>query len=352
MKYLILGGTGAMGVHLVNTLSLQHSVYVTTRKQQPPKQNTTYLIGNAKDKFFIEGVLSLHHWDAIIDFMIYTVPQFKERVSIFLNSTDHYIFLSSSRVYSNTDTPITENTPRLLDISKDDRFLKTDEYSLVKARQEDILSSSPKKNWTIIRPYITYDTNRLQLGVFEKEAWLYRALDKRTIVFSSEIAQKLTTMTSGKDVAKGIEAIVNNKKVTLGKIYNITESQSYSWDELLTIYLDVLEEHLGSRPNVVYEDLSNLLKYHTGKYQLYYDRLYNRTFNSSNLNNLINIDEFTNAKMGLANSLKRFLEKPSFKNINEKAEAVKDKLVGEHSNLANFKGIRKKLRYILYRYVF
>ena len=65
---------------------------------------------------------------------------------------------------------------RLLDVSHDSIYLKTDEYALAKARQEDILRKSGKNNWTIIRPYITYSESRLQLGVLEKEAWLYRAL--------------------------------------------------------------------------------------------------------------------------------------------------------------------------------
>ena len=61
---------------------------------------------------------------------------------------------------------ITEESERLLDTSIDQDFLSTDEYSLTKARQEDILQSSKQKNWTIIRPYITYGTSRLQLGTW------------------------------------------------------------------------------------------------------------------------------------------------------------------------------------------
>ena len=40
-----------------------------------------------------------------------------------------------------------------------------------------------------------------QLGVLEKELWLYRALNGRTIVFSKDIAEKSTTLTYGYDVA-------------------------------------------------------------------------------------------------------------------------------------------------------
>ena len=146
--------------------------------------------------------------------------------------------------------PITEETPRLLDVSTDEAYLKTDEYGLAKARQEDLLRDSGRKNWTVIRPSITFSEGRLQLGVLEKEAWLYRALHGRSIVFSEDIANKVTTMTYGWDVAKGIESIVSNPKA-LGEIFHITSKESFKWHEILTLYLNVLEQNLGKRPQVV-----------------------------------------------------------------------------------------------------
>ena len=41
--------------------------------------------------------------------------------------------------------------------------------ALQKAREENLLLKSDSRNWTIIRPYITYYDERLQLGVFEKK---------------------------------------------------------------------------------------------------------------------------------------------------------------------------------------
>ena len=162
--------------------------------------------------------------------MVYTTAGFKERVNYLLDATTQYVFLSSARVYADSEQPITETSPRLLDISQDEEFLSTDEYSLSKARQEDILRNSGRNNWTIIRPYITYSENRLQLGVLEKEEWLYRAIHGRTIVFSIDINTKLTTLTYGLDVAKGITAIIG-KPNTLGGIFHITLEESITWSE-------------------------------------------------------------------------------------------------------------------------
>ena len=68
MNILILGGTGAMGVHLVNILSENsaNSVFVTTRKNRTSsKENVSYITGDAHDQAFIDGLLAKENWDAI-----------------------------------------------------------------------------------------------------------------------------------------------------------------------------------------------------------------------------------------------------------------------------------------------
>lgn len=180
LKILLLGGTGAMGVHLSKILNNQgEDVYVTTRRERKG-MGITYIQGNAHENAFLSDILQKYHFDVLIDFMIYNTSEFADRVDLLLSSVGQYIFLSSSRVYADSQTPITENSPRLLDVYKEEEYLKTDKYALSKARQEDILHRSGKNNWTVIRPYITYSEIRLQLGVLEKELWLYRALNGRT----------------------------------------------------------------------------------------------------------------------------------------------------------------------------
>jgi len=170
MKILILGGTGAMGMSLVPVLAAKDcKVYVTSRGKH---ENTAesggvgsayYLQGDTHDDNFLWEILSAHY-DAIVDFMVYTVKEFSRRVKLLLKSCEQYVFLSSSRVYAALNKPLTENSPRLLDVCEDEGYLATSEYALIKAREEDILRNSGKSNWTIIRPYITYNSNRLQLG--------------------------------------------------------------------------------------------------------------------------------------------------------------------------------------------
>lgn len=350
MKVLILGGTGAMGSHLVKLLSESgFEIAVTSRKPRDSSKNVRYIQGNAQDIDFLQPLLK-EKWDVIIDFMVYSTAIFKERVELLLDATSQYVFLSSARVYADSEGPITEKSSRLLDVSHDEAFLSTDEYSLTKARQEDVLRNSGRLNWTIIRPYITYAENRLQLGVLEKEEWLYRALKGRTIVFSEEINSKFTTLTYGFDVAKAMIFVIGNNEA-LGEAFHITSNKSNTWNFISNIYIDVLEKHLGYKPQVLLLNLETYNKIESHKeYQIKYDRLFNRQFDNSKIANYFD-DSFTSLDSGLRSSLKAFLSNPKFNNINWKSEALKDKQSKEHASLKEISSFKQKVKYLLYRHI-
>lgn len=350
MQILILGGTGAMGVHLVKILAERgDQITVTSRQKREPEHNITYLQGNAHNTDFLNELLT-KKWDAIVDFMVYNTAEFKTRIDKLLAATKQYVYLSSARVYADSDSPITEESPRLLDVCKDKEYCATDEYALTKARQENVLKETGKTNWTIIRPYITYSENRLQLGVLEKEEWLYRALHGRTIVFSKDINDRLTTLTYGFDVAKGIAAVVG-KKNTLGEVFHITAPKAIYWNKVLNLYLKTLKSILGYQPNVFLTDIKKFTEIHPAKYQIEYDRLFNRQFETTKVAKLLDVNDFKEIENGLTACLKEFLINPKFKNINWKNEARKDKQTKERTPLSEIQGIKPKIKYIIYRYI-
>lgn len=242
MKALVLGGTGAMGMHLVRLLADGgHDVCVTTRQARKDDGRIRYARGDAHDSSFLSELLA-QRCDCIVDFMAYGTQEFERRVRRLLDSCAQYVFLSSSRVYACSQTPLTEESPRLLDASDDAEYLATDEYALAKARQENLLAASGKRNFTIIRPYITYAENRLQLGTLEKETWLFRALSGRTVVLSREMLERKTTLTYGLDVARGIYAVMGNEQA-LGEVFHITQREARTWREVWDIYKPVIESY-------------------------------------------------------------------------------------------------------------
>ena len=347
MKVLVLGGTGAIGTHVVRQLADDgHSVVVTSRSDRRGENNISYRQGNARDIDFVKGLLQ-ERWDAIVDFMVYTTEEFEERAELILSSTKQYLFLSSARVFANSETPITEKSNRLLDVSDDAEFLSTNEYSLDKARQENILQNSGT-NWTIIRPYITYDAYRLQLGVLEKEDWLYRAMKGRSIVVSKEVLSHLTTLTYGNDVAEGIVALVG-KEGAFSKSFNITTNRCVLWRDVLEKYTAVMGRVLGRPIKVVETDCDLGIRYGS-KYQLIYDRFYDRRFDNASIVEYMPNKQFVEWEKGLEDSLVAFVKAPNFRTINWTIEARRDRVANEFTPLREICGIKNKLKYLICRF--
>lgn len=350
-KILILGGTGAMGVSLTSILENNgYEVYVTSRSDRKSEGNIHYIKGNAHDSDFISLILR-NKYEAIVDFMKYDISELTyERINLLLSSTEHYIFLSSARVYGNSNNPITEKTSRLLECVNDSEYLKTNEYALLKAREEDILKSFSKKNWTIIRPYITYNIERLQLGVLEKENWLYRVLHGRSILFFKDISEHFTTMTYGYDLAFILSRLICNPQ-TFGETYHITTYESIKWKEILEIYKEVLRKKLGVEPHIEWIEKAEQIK-SLNKYQIKYCRLFDRKFDNSKVMKVLGEEyKFIPVKEGLKRCLEQFIdEKRNFKNISWYLEAKFDKLTNESTPLSEIPGIRNKITYILNRF--
>lgn len=349
MKVLILGGTGAMGVHLVHLLAEKGcETFVTSRQHKAPEGTVRYLQGDAKDQTFLDPILR-QKWDAIVDFMVYSTSEFAERVQTLVAATSQYVFLSSSRVYAGSQTPLIENSPRLLEATTDAEFLATDEYGLSKARQETTLRDSGRTNWTVIRPYITYSETRLQLGPLEKEEWLYRAMKGRTVVFSRDIHERLTTMTYGFDVARGILAIIGQEKA-LGEAFHITGGEARRWKEVFALYAEVLEKHLGKAPKLRLLELEGFLDVKPSKYQVIYDRFYDRTFDNAKITEFVDVSTFAKLDASLRSCLAEFLRHPRFGQIQWGSEARMDRAAGERTSLSEIPGLKNKLKYLRARY--
>ena len=338
-----------MGAHLTSILSVWGGVniVVTSRKERESEKNIKYIRGNAHDLTFLQQVLKTKDWDAIIDFMSYKTDEFRQRYELLLNSTNQYIFLSSARVYADSREPLTEDSPRLLDVCDDQDYLATDEYALTKARQEDLLIKSGKVNWTIVRPYITFSESRLQLSAAEKEYWLWGALAGKSILYSRDLAAKYTTLTYGYDVARGIASLIS-KGEAMGQAFNITTSESHLWSEVLENYLDVLEQKIGRRPQVKMVDTWNPLM-SGGVDQIKKDRLYNRRFDNTRISKFIDTGTFKQTLPAMAECLAIFIEKQDFKEISWSNEARKDRLLGERTSIRKIKGLKQKIKYLLIR---
>ena len=277
-KALVLGGTGAMGVYLVPELaSLGYEVRVVSMDDAVSDHpRISYVKANAHDNEYLKELLK-GEFDVIVDFMIYSTEAFKNRYDLLLQNTAHYIFLSSYRVYDGT-FPVTENTPRLLDASKDKDFLATEDYSLYKARQEDILQSSKYDNWTIVRPTITYSKRRFQLVTLEAPVVVARALKGLPVVIPREALAVQATMSWAGDVAKMFARLLLNP-AAYRECFTLATAEHRTWGEIAEYYKEIIGLDYVAAAT---EDYLKILGSSAGaRYQLAYDRLFQRIVDNS-----------------------------------------------------------------------
>lgn len=351
-KVLVFGATGAMGLPLVKILSKNPDwqVFGTSRNKREI-ENINWLQGNAHDLSWIKTLLDNNSFDAIVDFFNYSTNCFNERYEYLLSHTNHYIFTSSARVYAINDGEIDEKSNRILDICTDEDYLLNDSYDLAKARQEDLLNRSKYNNFTIIRPSLTYNNNRLQFTIFEKDEWLHRILDGNSMVFPCEIEKIRTTMSYGNDVAYAISKLLLSNKA-VGETFNICGGGSLSWGEVLGVYISSIEKEMQKKIKVkkilnVEETSKKLNRY----YQYRYARGVDRIFTNKKIESVIGPIKWTTIEEGLSRCIHEFFLNGA--NINTPpfpVVAYLDRLTNEHTPLSRFNSFKQKTGFVLSRF--
>lgn len=355
MKILLLGGTGAIGSHLAQKLFAQGAdVFVTTRSQHNANNNINYILGNAKDIKFLKDVMNIY-WDAVVDFMNYSIQELNERIDILLSNTGNYCFISSSRIYANClNHPISEVSPLLLYTENDKQYLASNEYGLSKAKEEELFKQSNKNNWTIFRPYIIYSENRFQLGSLEKEDWLQRVIEGKKIVIQKSLCNIYTTLTYAPDAAEIMASIILSTN-TQTQVYNIVGDNTckMTWGEIANIYKELLENKLEREIEIEYltDEQFKRLRRGINYYQVSYDRAFNRIFDNSKIQSFKSEKPYIDIYSGLDDALSVFLKSPKFIFINQAQEALIDRFTGEYSKIVDIKGLKNKLVYLYYRII-
>ena len=283
-KVLVLGATGAMGRYLVPELvKLNYAVTGVGLDETAPWsfENVTYIKGDAFDKEFLRDLLS-NGYDGVINFMNYASRKFSDYYEMFLDNTDHYIFLSSCRVYDDKEIPVKETSPRLLDSSDDEILKASNDYCIHKAKDENLLLESKYDNWTVVRPATTFSTMRLQLVTLEFADSVGRALAGKKVVLPIQAKDKPATLCWGGDVAKMI-ALTLFRDEAKREFYNVCSAESRTWEEIAEYYHNLVGLE------AVWVDKEDYLKILSPemalgtRWQLEYARLFRRITDNSKI---------------------------------------------------------------------
>ncbi len=288
-KVLILGATGAMATYLVPLL-LEKGMYITgvsldsVRSEHP---HLRYIQANAEDKALLRSILA-EGYDAIVDFMVYKRKEiFEEYYKLYLENTSHYIFLSTYRVYAG-ECPITEESLRLLEAKKPADFVSFEEYSIYKAEQEDVLRNSQYRNFTIVRPAITYSKCRFQLTTLEANVLVYRMLKGKTVILPEGAMDCEATMSWAGDAAKMLGAILFNPE-TFGETYTVSTAEHHTWREIAEMYVRIGGLKYITVKNEDFVRLVGGSVY--AKQQLEYDRCFNRIVDNTKILRLCGLSQ-------------------------------------------------------------
>lgn len=350
-KILLLGGTGAIGKSLAILFTKYHDVdlYITSRKKRDSSSSVHYLIGDAHNVDFLNHIFAtIKDIDCVIDFMVWDTDLFMKTYTILLDNSRRYIYISSARVYANSEKIISEESEKLFDIKKERYFICKDTYAVPKSQQENILMNSNYDNFTIIRPYITYGENRIPLGDLEKEIWIYRILKGRTLVISEDVIYRYTSLTNCVDCARSIENLIDSPDAKRS-IVTISTSECMKWDNVLSIYKTVFERnHIRVNCKIIPKSIKSL----NYDYQTIYDRVFDRRFNTEKLNKYIKVDSFVCMSDGLTKALDAFLYNPQFNNelIDWKLQAQMDKICHERADKSEFTSFSEYFKYLIYRF--
>lgn len=311
----MLGGTGAIGQSILSVIggNLDYSISITSRTDRKSEFcNVRYICGNANDFSFINQFED-NSFDVLIDFMNYRNENLIRNIRKLLSIASQYMFLSSARVYDNSQHNIDENCTLLLNTTDDAEFKSSGTYAVKKVYQEDLVKKLGGDKVTIIRPYKTYSSDRLQLGEYEIKHWLLRLLNEKPIVINEKMLPKYTSLTDGMDVAKGIVSLINRKEA-FGETFQIVTDESMTWNDILILYVEELRK-VGVEPKVyVSDDTDPIDKLFENGYQMPYDILFDRKFNSRKIAGIADII-YQKMDIGLRKSISEYIkcfEKQSF----------------------------------------
>ncbi len=283
-RVLVLGATGAMGKYLVPLLAARgyrvDAVALDAAPEEVP--GVRAIRADAKNRDVLRELLS-SNYDGVVDFLIYNTGELAGYLPWLPTRTGHYIYLSTYRIYDNREHPIRESSPRLLDASEDILLRNSDDYSIFKARGENVLANRSPKNWTIVRPAITYSLLRYQLVTLEAPDTVGRAFAGKRVVLPQQAREIQATMSWAGDVARMIAGLLFNEKAC-GETFTVATAEHHSWGEIADYYRDIcgLEAVWVDQ-----EDYLRILQpdpYLPGaRWQLVYDRLFDRVIDNAKI---------------------------------------------------------------------
>lgn len=277
LDVLLLGGSGIIGRELSQCLASDlHRVWSISRGSRRPYEaefdRVTNVIADVRNPGSLDAALRGIKVDVVVDLLSYTVPQLEATLSVLEGRFRQYLFASSATVYASC-----RPGERLVESSA----LGSDhwEYPAKKIQCEErvrTLAAGHGFGYTIVRPYITYSSQRVAFGAWEALPVLDRLRRGEPVVIGDEVASATTALTHSSDLARGLGALLGNDKA-VNETFHVASDESLSWGEVFGVAAEAVAQPLTVLESPV-EKVLTVFPEMKGKFS---DRMMHRGFDLS-----------------------------------------------------------------------
>lgn len=259
IKILVIGGTGTLSNAVVmQSLAKGYSVTVLNRgcsndllPNKVCKLRADFY--NVKD---ICNSIGGCEYNVVLDFLSRTPCDINRVYPLFAPLCQQYVFISSACVFrrDKADFPIKENSPK----PNRDWSYNIEKYES-EQRLLELKKLYPQNVYTIIRPYITYNENRIPVGIapeYKYHKTIIERIKAGKPMFVINSGTAMTTVTCVEDFAKGVVGLMMNEKAYNEDFNVVGDHVCTQYDLLVNVF-----NSIGIKPNIKEISLENCSKY-------------------------------------------------------------------------------------------
>lgn len=249
MNLLFIGGTGLIS-SASSRLALErgHKLTLLNRGQTghtPAPDGAEVLRADVRDSKAVQAALAGRTFDAVVNWIAFTVPQVEQDIETFRGRCRQYVFISSASAYQKPPAHylITEETPLENPHWEYSRNKIACERRLMEAWRTEQFPA------TVVRPSLTYGPIQipLALGVWGAPFTLIkRARDGKPLVVPGD-GTSLWPVTHNTDFALGLVGLLGNEKAR-GEAFHITSDEVLCWNQLYATFM----EACGAQPFLIH----------------------------------------------------------------------------------------------------
>ncbi len=290
-RALLIAGGGTLGNYVAETLlSEGHFVDVICLEERHPHHERVRFFQARATVDYLREFLKDRRYDAIVNFLHFTrAESYAPFHELLTAHADQLVVLSSYRVYADLEHPVTEEAPLLCDVVKDEALLAHETYAMGKCRCEAyVRHGSPAKNWTVVRPVISFADRRFDLIMHSGQ----------TVLEAAKSGRELPLPAPCRDLVAGLDWAGNSGRLIagllfrpecLGETYTIGSEQNLTWGQVAELYA----EHIGLRYRWL--PLEEYLAQYPERERLLYDRMYDRDMDCTKVFNATGLrrEDFT-----------------------------------------------------------